>query len=255
MSGPAPTGPTSHGHSLPCTGPPACFPQQPPLPVRSHERQVTDSHQLGDSLWESQYPMLPVRSIERQVTASQLLPAHPLPARSQECQVPVSRQPGGSLKEPMSYSLPTLIPFRSPSNGYAATSITTHLLLPPTPPLLLLTSPTQSPSAPILTSDRTPPLTPPSYYSSSSYSAPPSQHLHPPVILLRFPRPLRYSPSDLTTLLSATPSPYLSPLSSLWYSSATLPPSYDLPPLSRTSYSDTACTFAPSLCHSPYLGL
>ncbi|KAF8322991.1 uncharacterized protein EI90DRAFT_3130520 [Cantharellus anzutake] len=72
-------------------------------------------------------------------------------------------------------------------------------------------------------------------HTSSYYSAPPSQHLHPPVILLRFPRPLRYSPSDLTTLLSAT-------LSSLHYSSTTLPPSYDLLPLFRTSHSDTAHT-------------
>ncbi|KAF8341202.1 uncharacterized protein EI90DRAFT_3116346 [Cantharellus anzutake] len=147
MSGPAPTGPTSHGHSLPCTGPPARFPQQPPLLVRSHERQVTDSHQLGDSLWESQYPMLPVRSIERQVTASQLLPACPLPARSQECQVPVSRQPGGSLKEPVSYSLPVRsqecqVTVGQPT-GYTARH-SSHSALPPMatqpPPLVSRTA-------------------------------------------------------------------------------------------------------------------
>ncbi|KAF8330400.1 uncharacterized protein EI90DRAFT_3060629, partial [Cantharellus anzutake] len=110
-----------------------------------------------------------------------------------------------------SHNLP--LPFR-----YSPSVLATHLLL---------TSSTPSPSAPILISDRTPPLSPPSYYST-----PPSQHLHPPVILLCFPRPLRYSPSDLTTLLTFP----------LCYSSATLPPSYDLPPLSRTSHSDTART-------------
>ncbi|KAF8334612.1 uncharacterized protein EI90DRAFT_3121033 [Cantharellus anzutake] len=81
---------------------------------------------------------------------------------------------------------------------------------------LPLTSPTLSPSAPIFIPDRTSPHSPPSYYS-----APPSQHLHPPATLLRFPRPLRYSPSDLTTLLSATPSPLTCPLS---------PPSVTPPP-------------------------
>ncbi|KAF8331407.1 uncharacterized protein EI90DRAFT_3123550 [Cantharellus anzutake] len=147
MPGHTPVGPTSHGHPLPCTGPPARFPQQLPLPVRSHERQVTDSHQLGDSLWESQYPSLPVRSIEHQVTASHTLPAHPLPARSQERQVPISRQPGGSLKEPTSYSLPV----RSQEHqvtvgrhtGYTARH-SSHSVLPPMatqpPPLVSRTA-------------------------------------------------------------------------------------------------------------------
>ncbi|KAF8341670.1 uncharacterized protein EI90DRAFT_3116788 [Cantharellus anzutake] len=108
MSGHAPAGPTSHSHSLPCTGPPARFPQQLPLPVRSHERQVTDSHQLGDSLWESQYPTLPVRSIECQVTASQLLPAHPLPARSQERQVTVGQPTGYTARHSSHSALPPM---------------------------------------------------------------------------------------------------------------------------------------------------
>ncbi|KAF8325571.1 uncharacterized protein EI90DRAFT_3128666 [Cantharellus anzutake] len=97
---------------------------------------------------------------------------------------------------------------------YSPSVLATHLLVPPMPPPLLLPSPPLSLSTPILTSDRTLPLSPPSYYSSSYSSAPPSQHLHPSVILLRFSHPLQYSPSDLTTLLSATPS--LFPLSSLF---------------------------------------
>ncbi|KAF8338836.1 uncharacterized protein EI90DRAFT_3117911 [Cantharellus anzutake] len=125
-----------------------------------------------------------------------------------------------------SHTLP--LPFR-----YSPSVLATHLLLPPTPPLLLLPSPPLSPSAPILTSDRTPPLSPPSYYFSSSYSAPPSQHLHPPITLLHFPHPLRYSPSDLTTLLSTTPSslPFSSllPLVLLRWSPAKLRPSTTVP--------------------------
>ncbi|KAF8319239.1 uncharacterized protein EI90DRAFT_3132662 [Cantharellus anzutake] len=135
MPGHAPVGPTSHGHPLPCTGPPAHFPQQLPLPVRSHERQVTDSHQLGDSLWESQYPSLPVRSIERQVTVSQTLPAHPLPARSQERQVPVSRQPGGSLKEPTSYSLPVCSQERQVTVGRHTGCTSVHSSYSALPPM------------------------------------------------------------------------------------------------------------------------
>ncbi|KAF8344020.1 uncharacterized protein EI90DRAFT_3114659 [Cantharellus anzutake] len=133
-----------------------------------------------------------------------------------------------------SHNLP--LPFR-----YSPSVLATHPLL---------TSPTLPPSAPILISDRTPPLSPPSYYS-----APPSQHLHPPVILLCFPHPLRYSPSDLTTLLSATPSPLpfpsLLPLLLLRHPSAKLRPSTAVPyfALGHRSY------LAPSLHHSPYLGL
>ncbi|KAF8321472.1 uncharacterized protein EI90DRAFT_3131552 [Cantharellus anzutake] len=135
MPGHAPAGPTSHGHPLPCTGPPARFPKQLPLPVRSNERQVTDSHQLGDSLWESQYPSLPVCSIERQVTASQTLPAYPLPARSQERQVPVSRQPGGSLKEPTPYSLPVRSQERQVTVGQHTGGTSVHSSYSALPPM------------------------------------------------------------------------------------------------------------------------
>src|SRR6266446_1731084 len=74
MPGHVPVGPNSHGHPSLCIGQPTCLSQQPTLPVCSPERQVTDSHQLDVSLWESQYYMLPVCSIERQVTTSKPLP-------------------------------------------------------------------------------------------------------------------------------------------------------------------------------------
>ncbi|KAF8330161.1 uncharacterized protein EI90DRAFT_3124606 [Cantharellus anzutake] len=76
-----------------------------------------------------------------------------------------------------------------------------------------------------------------------------SLHLRP------YLRPLRYSPSDLTTLLSATPSPLpfpsLLPLLLLRHPSAKLRPSTVVPyfALGHRSY------LTPSLRHSPYLGL
>ncbi|KAF8333216.1 uncharacterized protein EI90DRAFT_3122281 [Cantharellus anzutake] len=97
-----------------------------------------------------------------------------------------------------------------------------------TPPL---TSPTPSPSVPILISDRTSPYSPPFLQLRSPLTTPPPSR-HP----LRYLRPFRYPPSDLTTL------PYL-PLS---HSSATLPPSYDHPPLFRTSHSDTSIALVTS---------
>ncbi|KAF8330735.1 uncharacterized protein EI90DRAFT_3123958 [Cantharellus anzutake] len=161
-------------------------------------------------------------------------PAPPVPP--QKTRVSLSQLMDGNYGHLLSYPHNLPLPFR-----YSPSVLATHLLL---------TSPTLSPSAPILISDRTPPLSPPSYYS-----APPSQHLHPPVILLRFPRPLRYSPSDLTTLLSATPSslpfPSLLPLLLLCHPSAKLRPSTAVPyfALGHRSY------LTPSPRHSPYLGL
>ncbi|KAF8325610.1 uncharacterized protein EI90DRAFT_2860609, partial [Cantharellus anzutake] len=56
--------PTSHSHPLPCTGPPAHFPQQLPLPVRSHERQVTIGQPTGCTSIHSSYSALSLMAMQ-----------------------------------------------------------------------------------------------------------------------------------------------------------------------------------------------
>ncbi|KAF8328812.1 uncharacterized protein EI90DRAFT_3125567 [Cantharellus anzutake] len=100
----------------------------------------------------------------------------------------------------------------------------------------------------------TPPPTPPTLLLSTPIPTfgPDTSPLFPLLSSLpSLPSPLFPPLSSLPSL----PSPLFPPLSSLWSSSADLLPSYDLLPLTRTSYSGTAHTFALSLRHSSYLGL